>query len=191
MICLHAVLWFSAIIFHLVRFSHQLMLVVFPWILSDIMSPGIFSVLLPTSAIQQFELFQFSRWCFSSHLLLFHISVSWWFFTGVWGTASLLKSPGLVSSNLVVLSNVIVWIVSTRPPTSKSSRPFKNPSVIVPYAPITIDTIVTFMFRSFFNSLARSRYLSSFSLSFIFIHWPAGTAKSTILQILFYFCWLI
>ena len=28
---------------------------------------------------------------------VFHISISWWFFTGVWVTASLLKSPGLVS----------------------------------------------------------------------------------------------
>ena len=28
---------------------------------------------------------------------VFHIRVSWWFFTGVWVTASLLKSPGLVS----------------------------------------------------------------------------------------------
>ena len=28
---------------------------------------------------------------------VFHISVSWWFFTGVWVTVSLLKSPGLVS----------------------------------------------------------------------------------------------
>ena len=28
---------------------------------------------------------------------VFHISVSWWFFTGVWVTASRLKSPGLVS----------------------------------------------------------------------------------------------
>ena len=28
---------------------------------------------------------------------VFHISVSWWFFTGVWVTASLLKSPELVS----------------------------------------------------------------------------------------------
>ena len=65
---------------------------------------------------------------------------------------------------LAVLSNAVVWIVSTRPPTSKSSRPFNNPLVIVPNAPITIGTIVTFMFHSFFNSLARSRYLSFFSL---------------------------
>ena len=93
---------------------------------------------------------------------------------------------------LAVLSNAVVWIVSTRPPTSKSSRPFNNPLVIVPNAPITIRTIVTFMFHSFFNSLARSRYLSFFSLSFRFILWSAGTAKSTILQILFFFCcWLL
>ena len=86
---------------------------------------------------------------------------------------------------LAVLSNAVVWIVSTRPPTSKSSRPFNNPLVTVPNEPITIGTIVTFMFHSFFSSLARSRYLSLFSLSFSFILWSAGTAKSTILHILF------
>ena len=42
------------------------------------------------------------------------------------------------------------------------------------------------MFHSFFNSPARSRYLSFFSHSFRFILWSAGTAKSTILQILFF-----
>ena len=55
-------------------------------------------------------------------------------------------------------------------------------AVTVPKAPITIGIIVTFMFHSFFNSLARSRYLSLFSHSFSFILWSAGTAKSTILQ---------
>ena len=98
------------------------------------------------------------------------------------------KSPQVSRTRLsilAVLSNAVVWIVSTRPLTSKSSRPFNNPFVTVPNAPITIGTIVTFMFHSFFNSLARSRYLSLFSLSFRFILWFAGTAKSTILQILF------
>ena len=61
----------------------------------------------------------------------------------------------------------------------------------MPNAPITIGTIVTFIFHSFFNSLAMSRYLSFFSLSFRFILWSAGTAKSTILQILFFFFLLI
>ena len=84
-----------------------------------------------------------------------------------------------------VLNNV-VWMISTRPPTSKSSSPFSNPLVTVLNAPITIDIIVTCMFHSFFNSLARLRYLSFFSLSFSFILWSAGTAKSTILQVLFF-----
>ena len=77
-------------------------------------------------------------------------------------------------------------MVSTRPPTSKSSSPFSNPLVTVPNAPITIGIIVTCMFHSFFSSLARSRYLSFFSHSFSFILWSAGTAKSTILQVLFF-----
>ena len=95
-------------------------------------------------------------------------------------------------SILAVLSNAVDWIVSTRPPTSKSSRPFNNPLVIVPNAPIIIGTIVSFMFHRFFNSLGRLRYLSFFSPSFRFILWSAGTAKSTILQILFFFfCWLL
>ena len=100
------------------------------------------------------------------------------------------KSPQVSRTRLwilAVLSNAVVWIFSTRPPTSKSSRPFNNPLVVVLNVSITIGTIVTFMFHSFFNSLARSRYLSFFSLSFRFILWSAGTAKSTILQILFFF----
>ena len=100
------------------------------------------------------------------------------------------KSPQVSRTRLrilAVLSNAVVWIVSTRPPFSKTSKPFNNPLVIVPNVPVTIGTIVTFMFHSFFNSLARSKYLSFFSLSFRFILWSAGTAKSTILQIFFLF----
>ena len=78
-------------------------------------------------------------------------------------------------------------MVYTRLPTSKSASPFSNPSVTVPNAPITIGIIVTCMFHSFFNSLARSRYLSFFSHYFRFILWSAGTAKSAILQVLFFF----
>ena len=94
-------------------------------------------------------------------------------------------------SILAVLNNAIVWMVSTRPPTSKSSSPFSNPLVTVPNTPITIGIIVTSMFHSFFNSQARSRYQSFFSHSFSFILWSAGTAKSTILQVLFFCCWLL
>ena len=104
------------------------------------------------------------------------------------------KSPQVSRTRhriLAVLSNAVVWIVSTRPPNSKSSRTFNNPFVIVPNSAITTGIIVTFMFHSFFNSLARSWYLSFFSLSFRFILWSARTAKSTIFPILFFFCWLL
>ena len=104
------------------------------------------------------------------------------------------KSPQVSRTRLwilAVLSDAVFWIVSTRPPTFKSSRPFNNPLVIVPNAPITIATIVTFKFHSFFNSLPRSSYFSFFSLSFRFILWFAGTAKSTILQILLFLLLII
>ena len=62
------------------------------------------------------------------------------------------KSPQVsrtLLSILAVFNNVVVWMVSTRPRTSKSSRPFNNPLVTVPKAPITFGIIVTFMFHSF------------------------------------------
>ena len=105
---------------------------------------------------------------------VFHISVSWWFFTGVWVTSSLLKSPGLFS---------VFWLFSIMLSFGWSPLPLFT----VPKAPITISIIFTCMFHSFFNSQARSRYLSFFSHSFSFILWSAGTAKSTILQFLFVF----
>ena len=88
---------------------------------------------------------------------------------------------------LVVFNNAVVWMVSTRPLTAKSSKLFNNPFITVPKAPIPIGIIVFFMFHSFFNSLAKSRYLSLFSHSFSFILWSAGIVKSTILQVFFFF----
>ena len=104
------------------------------------------------------------------------------------------KSPQVsrtLLSILAVLNNAVDWMVSTRPPTSKSSSPFSNPLVTVPNAPITIGIIVTCMFHSFFSSLARSWYLSFFSHSFSFILWSARTAKSTILQVFFFFFFFV
>ena len=105
-----------------------------------------------------------------------------------------IKSPQVsrtLLSILTVFDNAVFWIVSTRPPTSKSSRAFNNPLVAMPKAPITIGKIVTFMFHSFLNSLARSWYSSFFSRSSSFILWSAGTAKSTILQIFFFYLLII
>ena len=64
------------------------------------------------------------------------------------------KSPQVTRtplSILAILNNAVVWIVSTRPPTSNSSSPFNNHSVTVPKAPITNGIIVAFMFQSFFQ----------------------------------------
>ena len=47
------------------------------------------------------------------------------------------------------------------------------------------------MFHSFFYSLARSMYLSFFSLSFNFTLWSAGTGKFTILLVLFFLLLLL
>ena len=107
--------------------------------------------------------------------IVFHWSLS--------DSKSLQVSRTLLSI-LAVINNSVVWMVSTHLSTSKSSSPFSNPLVTVPKAPITIGIIVTFMFHSFFNSLARSWYLSFFSHSFGFILW---SAKTTILQVLFSF----
>ena len=52
-------------------------------------------------------------------------------------------------SILAVVNNVVVWMVSTLPPTSKSSSPFSNPIVTVPNAPITIGIL---LFWEFFTS---------------------------------------
>ena len=100
-------------------------------------------------------------------------------------------------SILADLNNAVVWMVSTPPLISKSSSLCTNFLVTVSSAPITIGITITCMFHSFFSSLARSRYLSLFSLSFCFTMWSAGTAKSTIRQALcffffffFFFYWL-
>ena len=61
------------------------------------------------------------------------------------------------------LNNAVVWMVSTCPLISKSSCPFTNHLGIVPSAPITIGSTITFMFHSFFCSPARSLFASLFT----------------------------
>ena len=78
-------------------------------------------------------------------------------------------------------------MVSTRPLISKGSSLFINLLVTIRRAPITISIIVTFMFHNFYSSPARSRYLYLFSPSFNLTLWSGGTAKSTILQLIYFF----
>ena len=99
------------------------------------------------------------------------------------------KSPQVSRTLLSILNNTLVWMASTRRLISQSSSSFTNPLVTVLRAPITIGIIITFMFHSLFvflNSFARSRCVSIFSLSFNFTLWSVGTARFTILQVLFF-----
>ena len=128
--------------------------------------------------LQHHRYYYWHYYQFFTQLVVFHRSQSDYKSTQVSRT---------LLSILADLNNAVVWVVSSRPPTFKSSSPFNNPLVTVPKATITI---VTYMFHNFFNSLSRSRYLSFFSHSFSFILWSAGTAKSTILQILLFFFFL-
>ena len=81
-------------------------------------------------------------------LRVFHISVIWWSFNWRLNDSKTPQVSRTLLSILAVLNNAAVWMVSTRPPSSKSS--FNNPLVSVPKAPITIGIIVTFMFYSLF-----------------------------------------
>ena len=57
------------------------------------------------------------------------------------------KSPQVsrtLLSILAVINNAVVWMVSTRPPTSKSSSPFNNLLVTIPKAPIIIIIIIAY-----------------------------------------------
>ena len=97
------------------------------------------------------------------------------------------KSSGLFSVfrpiSIMLLSGWSLLVIC------KSSSPFTNPLGIVLSAPTTISITATFMFHFFFSFLARSKYLSLFLLSSIFLLLFAGTAESMIQQLFFFFCW--
>ena len=105
--------------------------------------------------------------------------------TGAWETPSLLKSLGfLLEFWLIVKMQPFVW--------SPLVRLFPSPPVPL--------SILCWLYRAHqlqlvspslscskvINFLTRSRYLSFFSSSFRYILWSAGTAKSTIRQVLFF-----
>ena len=92
------------------------------------------------------------------------------------------KSPQVsrtLFSILADFNNAVLWVVSTRPVVSWSSSPYNNHLITVPRASITIGIIVTFTCHSFFNPLARSRYLSLCSNSFNFSKGDSKVHNST------------
>ena len=89
------------------------------------------------------------------------------------------KSPQVSRTHLNILAvfnNAVVWMVSTRLPTSKPSRPFSNPLLTVPKAPITIGIIVTFMFHSFFQFSSKVVILTSL---FTFIQFYSVVSRNS------------
>ena len=89
-------------------------------------------------------------------------------------------------SILADFNDAVVCMLSTCPLISKC--PCISLLVIVQSIPTTTGIIVTIKCHLFiFSSLARSWSLSLFSFSFIFTLWSAGTAKSTIQQVLVFF----
>ena len=105
------------------------------------------------------------------------------------------KSPQVSRTLLCILSvfnNAVVWMVSTRPPISKSSRPFNNPLVTVPKAPITIGIIVTFMFHSFFQFSSKVEVLISLFTLFQFYSVVSRDSKvDNFADFLFFFLLII
>ena len=95
-------------------------------------------------------------------------------------------------SILVVLNNAVVWMVSTCPPTSKSSSPFSNSLVTVSIAPIIIGIIVTCMFHCFFQFPSKVEVLI---LLFTFFHFYSVVSQDSkvdyFVTSLFFFCWLL
>ena len=90
-------------------------------------------------------------------------------------------------SILANLNDIVVWIAWIRSQISNSSNSLSKLLRTISSAPFTCGITVTLIYHGFFRSLARSKYLSLFSLSFFFTQWFAVTAKSTIQQVLFFF----
>ena len=125
-------------------------------------------------------------------LRVFPTSINW----------SLSDSKSLQVSGILLITlddiNAIIWVVGTRPLISKSSNPCTNYLVTVLSPPITIGIIVTFIFHSFFSSLARSKvfiYLLAF-----FQFYPVVSRNGKVYHsagslfffffFFFFFCWL-
>ena len=104
------------------------------------------------------------------------------------------KSPQIsrtLLNNLAVLDNVVVSMVSTRLPTSKSSSLFNNPLVTVPNAPITIDIIVTIMFHIFFQFPSKVEVLILLFTFFQFYSVVSRDRKVDNYVSSLSFCWLL
>ena len=119
-------------------------------------------------------------------LWVFHTSVNWWFFTGVWVTASLLRSPGLflvfwpTSTMLLFRWSLLVLRFPTPPglllnlwgsfQVHQLQLVSPSPSCSIVYLGVRKDVSISLFFR----------FLLIFTLG------SAGVAKSSLRQVLFF-----
>ena len=121
-------------------------------------------------------------------LSVFHISVSWWFFTGVLSNSKSHQVSRSLLCILADLNNAVVWAVSIRLVISKSYRPCNNHLLTVPRAPITIGIdrhfhvpqffqfpckvevlIPLFAFFQFYSEVYRDSKVHNFASSLFFV----------------------
>ena len=111
-------------------------------------------------------------------LLFYFMRVPHTLLMGFFWSLSNSKSPQVSRTFLRILAdpnNIVVWIVSARPPISNSSSSLSNLLGTVRSTPITIGITVTFKFYSFLMSLARSKYFSLFAFFDFYsvVHWDS------------------
>ena len=115
-------------------------------------------------------LLYFNYYYYYYSLWVFHISFNWWFFIGVWMTASLLRFPSDFNS-------AVVWMVSFLPLIFSSSSLFSRLFGTVPRAPITFGITATVMFPQLFQLCDKIQVFVYLFFSFIFTQSFARTAK--------------
>ena len=108
---------------------------------------------------------------------------------------SLSESKSQVSRTILsildVLNYAVVWMVSTRPSTSKSASPFYNFLVTVPKAPITIGMIVTFTSHIFFQLTSKIQGHILFFTFFQFYSVVNNFENSLFFKLLLGLCFLL
>ena len=123
----------------------------------------------------------------SNFLWVFHISVSWWYFDGDWGTASFFKSPGLVSVFWPIAtiqqsgwSQVFIWFLI--PPVF-----FLNLLELFQVHQFQLVLLSSIYSTGFFLVLRVFFYIFAFLCVTL---WSDGMAKSTRWKVLFSFLFI-
>ena len=92
------------------------------------------------------------------------------------GDSKSLQISRIILNIFAELSSTVVWMVSIISQISNSATLISQPLKTVPSVPTSTGITVTFMFYDFFDSLARSKYLSGFFF-FTFFHFHSVVVR--------------